>query len=136
MSLLAESMSLCRVSILLEGIQSTVTYFLRLTSSKFRFVQVVWQKEKWVVYRTWTDFRDLHVKLEKQYGGDKLPTLPPAKFFGAMDPAFVRKRGVDLEVYTEQLLRIESVRTSDLLHYFLSHNKVCDYHVRALDPLT
>jgi PX domain len=76
-------------------------------------------KNTWVIFRTWNDFRDLHGKLEKQLPSIKLPRLPPSKFFGVMDPSFVKQRKTDLEKYSARLAAIPSVCRSELFQFFL-----------------
>jgi len=102
--------------ILFTGVETKRNLLFQYTLYRMKVCNA---KETWVIYRTWNDFRDLHAKLEKQLPSIKLPRLPPSKFFGVMDPAFVKQRKSDLEKYSARLAAIPSVCRSELFQFFL-----------------
>eukprot|EP01102_Stenamoeba_stenopodia_P021032 TRINITY_DN8375_c0_g1_i1.p2 TRINITY_DN8375_c0_g1~~TRINITY_DN8375_c0_g1_i1.p2 ORF type:complete len:411 (-),score=80.32 TRINITY_DN8375_c0_g1_i1:307-1539(-) len=82
-------------------------------------MKVKLKSDNWVVYRTFNDFKELHAKLEKRMPTIKLPPLPPDKFFGFLEPQFVKRRKEDLQIFLDQLLKIPTVCKSDVFQYFL-----------------
>jgi serine/threonine protein kinase len=83
-------------------------------------VKVCLDQKRWLIARTFSDFKELHSKLEKALPTIRLPTLPPSKFFGAMSTDFIKQRKNELQVYTESLLKIPSVCKSDIFQFFLN----------------
>ncbi len=47
---------------------------------------------KWIVYRRYSMFHDLHTQLLKRFAAHMLPSIPPKKFTGHLDPAFIEHR--------------------------------------------
>mmetsp|Transcript_19442 Transcript_19442/g.28975 ORF Transcript_19442/g.28975 Transcript_19442/m.28975 type:complete len:228 (+) Transcript_19442:3-686(+) len=84
-------------------------------------IKVCLDQQRWLIFRTYNDFKELHAKLEKTLPTIKLPTLPRGKFFGQMDTNFVKERKNDLQVYTESLLKIPSVCKSEIFQFFLKN---------------
>eukprot|EP01103_Thecamoeba_quadrilineata_P011649 TRINITY_DN2822_c0_g1_i1.p2 TRINITY_DN2822_c0_g1~~TRINITY_DN2822_c0_g1_i1.p2 ORF type:complete len:332 (-),score=84.60 TRINITY_DN2822_c0_g1_i1:7-1002(-) len=73
----------------------------------------------WDIERTYDDFKELRLKLEKSLPNEKLPQLPPSKFFGVMDPDFVKKRSQQLGEFVDELIEIPAVAQSPVFIYFL-----------------
>jgi len=74
----------------------------------------------WEIERTWSDFKELHTKLEAKLADVALPPCPPKRFWGVMEPDFIRKRWNDLQRYITGLLRMEEVKSCDIFLQFIS----------------
>ncbi|MDP2436719.1 MAG: protein kinase, partial [archaeon] len=83
-------------------------------------MKVCLDQKRWHIYRTFSDFKELHGKIEKALPTIKLPGLPGNKFFGVMDSDFIKQRKNELQVYTESLLKIPSVKSSAIFQFFLT----------------
>jgi hypothetical protein len=67
-----------------------------------------------------SDFVYVNQQLNKLCPKDKLPDLPPKKYFGSStDYAFVEDRRVKLDLYLQQLTAIQTVWTTPVLVTFL-----------------
>lgn len=83
-------------------------------------------KETWRIYKTYTDFKDMHTQLRarlkktKRKGG--MPKFPSGKMFGADKEDFVKKRKQKLQTYISEILKIPEVMKTGLLTDFLKTN--------------
>eukprot|EP01103_Thecamoeba_quadrilineata_P011672 TRINITY_DN2831_c0_g2_i1.p1 TRINITY_DN2831_c0_g2~~TRINITY_DN2831_c0_g2_i1.p1 ORF type:complete len:716 (+),score=177.62 TRINITY_DN2831_c0_g2_i1:246-2150(+) len=103
-------------SVSLLNTESRKNFWFSFTEYKFR---VEFNGKSWDMQRTYDDFKELKTKLEKALPSEKLPALPPSKFFGAMDPEFVKKRSGQLMTFLNNLLQIPAVAQSPVFTYFL-----------------
>mmetsp|Transcript_16808 Transcript_16808/g.39647 ORF Transcript_16808/g.39647 Transcript_16808/m.39647 type:complete len:161 (+) Transcript_16808:69-551(+) len=71
-----------------------------------------------VLFRRYSEFLRLHKQLRKAYPSVKLPRLPPKRVFSFF-PDVIERRGHDLQVYLEQVLRIVALRNSPQFTSFL-----------------
>lgn len=85
-------------------------------------LKVCLEQRRWHIYRTFSDFKELHSKLEKALPAIRLPPLPGSKFFGVMDAEFIKTRKNELQIYAESLLKIPSVKSSHIFQFFLTAN--------------
>jgi serine/threonine protein kinase len=84
-------------------------------------------KETWRVYKTYTDFKDLHGQLRARLRRQKkkaaeLPKLPGTKMFGTDKIEFVKKRKVKLQNYINELIKHPDVMRTGILTNFLKTN--------------
>ena len=65
----------------------------------------------WEVYKRYSQFENMHWALREELSGSliELPPLPPKKFCGSMDPAFLDEREEQLQDYLVQLLQLPGV---------------------------
>jgi hypothetical protein len=85
-------------------------------------------KETWRVYKTYTDFKDMHgqlrTRLKKTKRKGEMPKFPSGKMFGADKEDFVKKRKQKLQTYISDILKIPEVMKTGLLtgiHPRLTH---------------
>jgi hypothetical protein len=83
-------------------------------------------KETWRVYKTYTDFKDMHgqlrTRLKKTKRKGEMPKFPSGKMFGADKEDFVKKRKQKLQTYISDILKIPEVMKTGLLTDFLKTN--------------
>jgi len=79
--------------------------------------------ETWEIERTWSDFKELHTQLSHAFPNTKLPSCPQKKFWGVMDPDFVRKRWQELQNYLLELTKLPDVLESEQVTNFLAQQK-------------
>merc|ERR1712137_78433 len=84
-------------------------------------IKVMQDARMWDIERTWSDFREMHMKLETEF--DNLPFLSGRKFWGVLDPEFVRKRWQELQHYLLELMKVKAIRDHPIVLNFLSANK-------------
>lgn len=110
----------------MEGPEFSITiYSAENRRTLFAFtvykIRITHGSESWEVEKTWSDFKDFHTKLEKLF--TSLPECPPRKFWGVMDPDFIRRRWADLQEYTNALIRTKDVADSDVFYQFFAHSQ-------------
>uniref|UniRef100_A0A7S4I5Y8 Protein kinase domain-containing protein n=1 Tax=Vannella robusta TaxID=1487602 RepID=A0A7S4I5Y8_9EUKA len=66
-------------------------------------------QETYNIERTWSDFSEAHSALQLDFPGMALPPCPPRKYWGVMDPEFVRKRWQELQKMVDLLVAIPSI---------------------------
>jgi hypothetical protein len=83
-------------------------------------------KETWRIYKTYTDFKDMHTqlraRLKKSKRKGEMPKFPSGKMFGADKEDFVKKRKQKLQTYISEILKIPEVMKTGLLTDFLKTN--------------
>mmetsp|Transcript_23059 Transcript_23059/g.43054 ORF Transcript_23059/g.43054 Transcript_23059/m.43054 type:complete len:272 (+) Transcript_23059:279-1094(+) len=83
-----------------------------ISESKLVDDHTVYRVELWAgqtkcssVERRFREFTELYTQLNKAPHTFSIPSVPPKKFFGNTDPAFVRKRQADLQVFLDKLVQ-------------------------------
>ena len=88
-------------------------YHLKVSSS---------DNASWLVRRRYREFRELHDHLKLKYP-DRIPSVPGKKLWGNQDPAFVRQRQDQLQVYMNGVLSLEPDCRTRVLQRFLEIKK-------------
>eukprot|EP00743_Colponemidia_sp_Colp-15_P001526 GILK01001666.1.p1 GENE.GILK01001666.1~~GILK01001666.1.p1 ORF type:complete len:280 (+),score=35.87 GILK01001666.1:51-842(+) len=83
-------------------------------------------RSTWHIRRRYRSFRDLHDALSQHFAD--LPSIPPKKFIGNLNPEFVQRRQGELQSYIESLLRRSEVARSKDTRAFLE----ASHAVRAI----
>lgn len=109
--------------VLLTGFETRKNKLLSYTAFRLK---VCLGKEAWRVYKTYTDFKDMHghlrLRLKKAKRKVQLPKFPSGKMFGADKESFVKKRKENLQVYITELLKIPEAMKTGILSDFLQKN--------------
>jgi len=83
-------------------------------------------KETWRVFKTYTDFKDVHTQLKARMKKSKrkvyMPKLPSSKMFGADKEDFVKRRKQKLQGYISEILKIPEIMKTGILTEFLRKN--------------
>ena len=76
---------------------------------------------RWSLERRYSEFAELHDSLATSLSGSdiELPPVPPSRWMGAMDPAFVDERRAALETWLASLLCDAQLAMQPQLHAFL-----------------
>jgi len=74
----------------------------------------------WDIERTWSDFKEMHTKLELEFGHEALPAFSTRKFWGVLDSEFVRKRWQELQHYLLELMKSKEIRDHPIFLKFLT----------------
>lgn len=90
-------------------------------------VAVALRRDRWVVQRRFSDFVNLHNKLEthitllleESEATSPLPALPSARVFGNMQPAFLMQRLAALDEYTRSIVAAPDLREHPAVAKFL-----------------
>jgi len=83
-------------------------------------IKVMQDARVWDIERTWSDFKEMHTKLELRFGPDDLPSISPRRFWGALESDFVRKRWQELQHYLLELMKSEEIRNGEIFLNFLT----------------
>merc|ERR1712137_72085 len=83
-------------------------------------IKVMQDARVWDIERTWSDFKEMHTKLELKFGPDDLPSISPRRFWGALESDFVRKRWQELQHYLLELMKSEEIRNGEVFLNFLT----------------
>jgi len=83
-------------------------------------IKVMQDSKIWDIERTWSDFKQLHTQLVQQFPNEDLPNCPKAKFWGVMDPDFIRKRWQDLQHFLVRILQNKVVLESETFLNWIS----------------
>eukprot|EP01087_Luapelamoeba_hula_P017991 TRINITY_DN5733_c0_g1_i1.p1 TRINITY_DN5733_c0_g1~~TRINITY_DN5733_c0_g1_i1.p1 ORF type:complete len:693 (-),score=116.07 TRINITY_DN5733_c0_g1_i1:139-2217(-) len=92
-------------------------------------LRVCFGKESWRIFKTYTDFKELHLQVtvwlrqqkvkHKHMSGVKLPKFPGTKVFGAEKHNFVKKRKHQLQDYITALISTSEVNKAGFITNFL-----------------
>ena len=78
--------------------------------------------QRWSLERRYSEFAELHDSLAESLASRRdveLPAVPPSRWMGSMDPAFVSQRRVELESWLAALLSSPVLALQPQLHAFL-----------------
>ncbi|OQR94656.1 hypothetical protein ACHHYP_01020 [Achlya hypogyna] len=92
-------------------------------------VQISCSGVVWLISRRFSDFDQLHCRLESVFQGELCVRLPEKQWFGRFDPGFLTKRQAGLQLYLDGILQIPGI-TDDrsLQHFFEAMEKNVELH--------
>ncbi|RQM19258.1 hypothetical protein B5M09_012908 [Aphanomyces astaci] len=75
----------------------------------------------WLISRRFSDFDQLHCKLESVFHDSLTVRLPEKQWFGRFDPNFISKRQAGLQLYLDGLLQVPGILDDRSLQHFFEH---------------
>ncbi|RHX97867.1 hypothetical protein DYB34_007268 [Aphanomyces astaci] len=82
----------------------------------------------WLISRRFSDFDQLHCKLESVFHDSLTVRLPEKQWFGRFDPNFISKRQAGLQLYLDGLLQVPGILDDRSLQHFFEIEKNVELH--------
>jgi len=86
-------------------------------------MKIVNGNKTYEIERTWSDFKEMHDQVQIALPTITLPACPERRFWGVMDPDFVRRRWKEMQQCANEMLAISRVRENDAFKSFLENKK-------------
>ncbi|ETV94764.1 hypothetical protein H310_11721 [Aphanomyces invadans] len=91
-------------------------------------VQISCSGVVWLISRRFSDFDQLHCKLESVFHAALTARLPEKQWFGRFDPNFIAKRQAGLQAYLDALLQVYGILEDRSLQHFFEIEKNVELH--------
>ncbi|KDO32072.1 hypothetical protein SPRG_03291 [Saprolegnia parasitica CBS 223.65] len=86
-------------------------------------VQISCSGVVWLISRRFSDFDQLHCRLESVFQSELRVRLPEKQWFGRFDPGFLSKRQAGLQQYLDGILQIPGITDDRSLQHFFEMEK-------------
>ncbi|OQR99326.1 hypothetical protein THRCLA_06555 [Thraustotheca clavata] len=94
-------------------------------------VQISCNGVVWLISRRFSDFDQLHCRLESAFSDKLRVRLPEKQWFGRFDPGFLAKRQAGLQVYLDGILQLDGITDDRSLQHFFEMEKNIDLQAEA-----
>ncbi|KAF0699335.1 Aste57867_10087 [Aphanomyces stellatus] len=91
-------------------------------------VQISCSGVVWLISRRFSDFDQLHCRLESVFQEALTARLPEKQWFGRFDPNFISKRQAGLQVYLDAILQLPGILDDRSLQHFFEIEKNVELH--------
>merc|ERR1712110_554846 len=84
-------------------------------------MKIVRGNKTYNIERTWSDFKEMHDQVQAALPHRTIPSCPERRFWGVMDPDFVRRRWQDLQDCTNEMVLVPEIRELPAFQNFVEN---------------
>jgi len=84
-------------------------------------MKIVQGNKTYNIERTWSDFKEMHDQVQAALPDRNIPPCPERRFWGVMDPDFVRRRWKELQDCTNDMVLMPEIRQLPAFQSFVEN---------------